>query len=910
MYDVCYEVLLALKLLDSATLYSKNKVREEYENNYGYENLESLLYEKAIYPNGERLGFYNTSKFNLNDFLEKDLSEVEFEDYLNGFSAEIKELISISHLDYSWLKKEEYIEKLLEIDENIAETKNNILSYFLEKTTIDTYIDFDNYSNFLINTLFDGISFEENISILHIAPRNYLIFECLNFIKEKNPNCNVNLSVISRTLRTQFPLKFLAIINRINLKYIFEDLRKKEDEIIYKFFEKNTNFDFIIYENVGDSILDNYLALNQNIESSSRIIYLMNFRENVIYKEWLENDALESLILIPVHKLMTRTNMLRYYNLDTMIVLNYNKPSERKNKCILIDNNKNKQLTTNDFTVKNYKSFLQNEKIYENSYKLFSNFEDRKNSKVMSLEELIRESKNYEGDSIINLNDLLYENKMDSQKNYFKIDIVNKDFITTEQLNYDVEELGDLVEREYMKTISPLEVMKNIVLNGSDESIDEELSEFSNYLYFSTEHPFTDKWAFYDSEIFNHELYIKVKLISDKISLEYLYYYLNSEIGVKEYEYFHRGIVEDSFFEKIRVAIPPKEIQDKIVESMSKRDEFLNDVQLLKNITNKNFFDYERNMEVVEKFYGKREYFEQTQEISMPDNWLYTYRGLIWPLAISYLIATSGGFEKTEKANNLLRLFEFTTAFNAYVLISGIPEEVYERRKHKIWNYAYDKSDNDEKFKEKLKLTFGSWFTFHYKLKDIYNRNFNTEIHKEFYYELLNEKIIDLYKKTLNARNEEFHDGIVNAHEAESFLKELNSPKLEIFNYLNSCYKNIKLYYNFNSSNARKDGKIIIEHNVMFLNGPYSMPIYTTIEGDELLEPETLYLHDEENNKFAKLDERLIKFEAKDEHKHDWRLYVFIGFETDDDGNRKAIYRNYLRSKDIKEEHIDLNELM
>ena len=79
-------------------------------------------------------------------------------------------------------------------------------------------------------------------------------------------------------------------------------------------------------------------------------------------------------------------------------------------------------------------------------------------------------------------------------------------------------------------------------------------------------------------------------------------------------------------------------------------------------------------------------------------------------------------------------------------------------------------------------------------------------------------------------------------------------------------------------------------------------------EGNRLIH--TLYLHDVENNTFAKLDDRLIKFEAMDEHKHDWRLYVFVGFETDEEGNKKAIYRNYLRSKDIKEEYIDLNELM
>ena len=44
---------LALKLIDDATLFSKENVIKEYENNKDAENLNELLHEKSIYPRGE-----------------------------------------------------------------------------------------------------------------------------------------------------------------------------------------------------------------------------------------------------------------------------------------------------------------------------------------------------------------------------------------------------------------------------------------------------------------------------------------------------------------------------------------------------------------------------------------------------------------------------------------------------------------------------------------------------------------------------------------------------------------------------------------------------------------------------------------------------------------------------------------
>ena len=269
------------------------------------------------------------------------------------------------------------------------------------------------------------------------------------------------------------------------------------------------------------------------------------------------------------------------------------------------------------------------------------------------------------------------------------------------------------------------------------------------------------------------------------------------------------------------------------------------------------------------------------------------------------MLATSGGFEKVEKANNLLRLFEFTVAFNSYVLISGIPDDIYKKNKTKIWEHAYDKRNNSEKYAKKLNLSFGSWNHFHGILTGIYKKEFTTEINKEFYMNLLDKKIRNNYTDLKNERNEQFHGGISNAYEAETLLNELNVPKLEIFNHLNSCYEKFRLYY----TTGRVDMKTK-EYEIIFLNGPYSMPIYSTIISEGILEPESLYLHDLTENKFTKLNDKLIKFKAVDDMKHDWRLYIFIGFETDKNGNKKAKYRCYQRKEEDLLEDINLNELM
>ena len=210
-------VFIALALLDSATLYSKNEVLEIFEENEKNEYMRNLLLEKAVYPNGEKLGFYNTSQYTLKEIFENGLSEEVFSEYLNSFSIEVQELFDMFEFDLNKIKKFHHLKHYLNISEEITKNSKNIQKDFIGHVYIfSKYFNYDEYSDFLCNVIFDKIQFKNSISILHINPDNYFIFNALEYILTQNPNCDVSLYVIASSYKFAFPLKFLSIINKIN----------------------------------------------------------------------------------------------------------------------------------------------------------------------------------------------------------------------------------------------------------------------------------------------------------------------------------------------------------------------------------------------------------------------------------------------------------------------------------------------------------------------------------------------------------------------------------------------------------------------------------------------------------------------------------------------------------------------
>lgn len=364
-------IFLTLQLIDGATLFSKEEVIKEYVDSKDDENIEELLYKKAVYPNGEQLGFYNTSKYSFNDFYEDTLTEEEWEEYLNGFSSEIKDLFKII-LQYSYIpfeKLKDYnikvlVEKLKNHEINL-EKKDDINDFYLEH--IDNLLNYDeeyiNYydlSNYCINVLFEGIEFKEKTSILHIGAENTFIISCLNYIKNINPNCDVELYTINNSEFITFALKFLAIINKAKLIHFIDiDHGPRRNYDYPQIFNQHKNFDFVIQTDLkranicrlpksqrGDpSNITGYIAGNYipdfGVTVSSRSIYVGNHQKIEFYKEWLEKDLLESIILIP-YKFRLNDPIFRYFKFALLIVLNNNKSEEKRNKFLLVDANENK----------------------------------------------------------------------------------------------------------------------------------------------------------------------------------------------------------------------------------------------------------------------------------------------------------------------------------------------------------------------------------------------------------------------------------------------------------------------------------------------------------------------------------------------------------------------------------------
>lgn len=906
-----YELIhLALQLIDKATQHSKENVLKEYKNNKDAENIEEILFNVAVYPNGEKLGFYNISKYSLNDFIEKELTNKEFDEYMGGFNTEIKELFnSILKDRFSQIIKvtypaksliEEVNEKLYLIDESLPtniENKedlnklfitylDNILSYDFE------YINYPDLSKYFVDALFDGIEFQEKTSVLHIHPENTFLISCLEYIKNINSECNVDLYVITYSYTLAFALNFLAIIHKAKFKFAIDEVDKQTPLNDYqKLFDDYKNFDFIIqpdpFNSYGRHIrrgrnknFGNYL-LNYDINISSRLIYVDEFSNEIrLYEEWLENDLLESLILIPYRDFPFRRS---WYKLAVLVILNFNKSEEKRNKFLVVDDNKNKVISTKEYDIEDFKDLVKRKDIYKNSFNAFSNFTDSEYSKVFNINE-------FKHKRFFNFNDEMYDLKMKNQQKYFDIEIVENQQHNIKQLNYKTKPLKDLMKMRF---------------DDEGNKIDP-----IGYLYCLTNDYIIDgKWVFFNYEIFNPTIYHTIPLCSKEVTLDYLYHYLNSEMGINEYEYFVRGNRQQTkdFLGDIRVPIPPKKIQDKIVNAMNKREDFLYEVNQLKNKIHKNFFDYNHNLNAVNEFYGVRQYSEQTQVMEMGDNWFYTYSGLIWPLAITYLIATSGGYEIIGKANNLIRLFEFSIAFNSYVLMSAIPKDIYEEVKTKIWKKAY-KNPKERTFVNMLKLGFGAWARFHDTLKGIYsddNYKLETEINKEFYMSLMDKNIRNLYRDLADERNDFFHGEVSHEGKAKSILNELDEPKRIIFNHLQESYENIKLYY-IKDSHDRGEH---IEYDIMFLNGAYSMPIYTKMNSAKKLDCGKLYLHDTIEDKFTELNDNLIKFQPADDLEIDWRLYIFVGFETEN-RERKMIYKCYQRTEEDLKLDIDLTEIM
>ena len=428
------------------------------------------------------------------------------------------------------------------------------------------------------------------------------------------------------------------------------------------------------------------------------------------------------------------------------------------------------------------------------------------------------------------------------------------------------------------------------LVNDPDPSTNEELAEVFLIPLNKHDHSFENPF-FYQSELrgYNYHNMIPFTINSDKINKEFLLYYLNSNKGKLELKECSKGsnIINKSDLRFIRVPVPSLERQKEIIGAVEKTKEFFDSVNLLKNNFQNNILNYERILEDIEEFHGEIEFSQEEYKFTKMDrNWRHVYEGLPWPLAITYLSATRGGFEIVQKANAYLKLFEFVTLFNSIVLISGIPEDYYEENKD---IFIWTKSDNFYGF-----MTFGKWLKLYEFLKILYSgHEFNPVIESELFEQLCSEKIFKSLNIAKKARNEDAHGPITNEFEAEEIINYLEPLLYDTFDNLTS-YSDFKLYYIIGKFERTENGSL--KQDVIMLNGPCAQPIYRELIFDEELDAHSLYLFNPLTEELFKINDKLMKFRQTDRIKNQWALFIYSGWEYTENG-AQAIYRCYQQTE-------------
>ena len=394
----------------------------------------------------------------------------------------------------------------------------------------------------------------------------------------------------------------------------------------------------------------------------------------------------------------------------------------------------------------------------------------------------------------------------------------------------------------------------------------------------------------HDIDNFNGEIFIEIDNIDESVLKEYLYEYLSSDNGLDEIRYFSK----DNFYitpeniRQVKIPVPPVDIQKEIVKVARESREFFKTVELLKKQFNSNILDYKHMKSSLKELKGDIKIDSQSGEVTkMSRSWRHVYKGLIWPLAISYLSATKGGFELVEKKDNYLVLFEFIAAFNSVILLSGLPEDVYKKNFKKIWNANFNIYKN---------MTFGNWVYLSKNLAEVYrNNNFTSQLDEELFEKISSDKILDVLEKAKDLRNDEHHGSHSNSFEAEKIIEKLDEHLDDIFDIL-EVYSNYKLIYVTGDVDTSKRN---YNHRVILLNGPCAQPIYDNIIFDNVLFGDSLYLYNPKNNKKLLIKDNLMKFKPVDDNKKRWALFIYYSCDKKE---YNAFYKCFQsKEKDIKE---------
>ncbi|WP_296868374.1 restriction endonuclease subunit S [uncultured Methanobrevibacter sp.] len=646
------------------------------------------------------------------------------------------------------------------------------------------------------------------------------------------------------------------------------------------------------------------IDLIKNFNSQKMIITLSTSYLNDNIHNFSINNYLKAIISLPI-----------YHEDDNLVMLSFDS-DKSSDECLIIDESDSLiHKDTNDW------SFIKNELI-EKISKSYNDFEENDSSSKVNILEFSSKSNQIKSSG----NDELLSLKKDSSDEIKKRRVIS-DSIMDDMLELKEKSIRAEISKHSVKSISESPGLfsdfsflsnimyskkrqnpENLLYKDNKRLIDGEVTfrklgkiadlktiNFKNNndsILIATCKSCTAKLINYNHDIsdFKGEIFIEIDNIHENILKEYLYEYLSSDNGLDEIKYFSKGnyYITPENIKQVKIPIPPLNVQKEIVKVARESREFFKTVELLKKEFSSNILDYKHMKSSLDEFKGDIELDNDSGEvIKMSRNWRHAYKGLIWPLAISYLSATRGGFESVEKKDNYLVLFEFIAAFNSIILLSGLPDDVYKKNFDNIWNARLNV------YKQ---MTFANWVYLSKNLAEVYkNNNFTSQLDEELFEKISSDKILDILEHAKDIRNEEAHGSHSNSFEAENVIDILEEYLDDVFDIL-EIYSNYKLIYVTGDLDTSKRS---YNHRVILLNGPCAQPIYDNIIFDNVLFGDSLYLYNPKNNKKLLINDNLMKFKPVDDNKKRWALFIY---HSCDKKEYNAFYKCFQsKERDIKE---------
>ena len=825
-------IVKLLQLFDDALKYSKNEIIKEYDSYDDFDDeVNDLLLNKSIFPTGEKVGFYNYSAFSLEDIVKSNSFKEELIDYIDSFSDNINDVIY--QFDIENIKKEDFMD--LNYGINSKKDFDNYLESIISKSynvflgdLLSNFIDDDSTVCDLFTT--DGAILSRiNSNNLYAPNITQKIIDLRNLIQNTNLTFNKNLPDDSDLLIANLAFsdkeeEFLKIIKDYSSNLIITLSSDYFDENIEKLsnIKNRNNIKAIISLPIHykDS---NLILISIDINKTSNRLLLIDESDSVMHED-INNWSFISKELI------------------TNIISSYNEFKEYENAVIasidsIIPNLKDKFVFDNNTDEPIKSRVISNEVVDE----IF-------NSKSNVMQQITKSDiKAFESSNI-------------SYKTLFNNLIYGKKRQNMENLLYKNHE--KLIDEVQFLTLGDIALLYEITDKNDKDTLLISTCKTCNY-----------KLVHYNDDIdnFNKEIYIEINIISKDILKEYLYVYLNSKNGLDDIFYFSRGneYIRAENIQHVRIPLPPINEQKEIINAVHESNEFFKSVELLKKEYQSNILDYKNIQESIKELRGDIEFSQDGASLTkLSRSWQHVYNGLIWPLAISYLSATKGGFETVEKLDKYLKLFEFVSAFNFIILLSGLPEDIYHEFKYDIWNAKHLRMYET--------MTFGTWIKLTENISQIYNKHdFTSKLDSNLFNKIANPKLIKTLNKAKDYRNSHAHGSFINSYEAQNIIDELNIYLEKIFDVL-EVYSDYKLYY-ITGKLDNSGGNI--KHQVIKLNGPCAQPIYEDIVFDEYLESNCLYLYNPKNNKKLLINKDFMKFSSTDDNNKHWALFIYYKCE-------------------------------